>query len=87
MFSFFDDNMQSNMCKKIGADATMTFYPQEHLQGHKVDIFNMICLAIVGENAQQRKVAGQTTLHCYLLSFNTLDHWEWVVITNNFRTI
>ena len=54
-------NIQSNMGKNIGVDATLTFDPQGHLPGHKVEtVFNIIWLAIAGENAQQRR---PTLLH------------------------
>ena len=41
--------------------ATLTFYPEGHLQGHKVCIiFDIIWPAITGQNAQQRR---PTLLH------------------------
>ena len=56
MLRFSDRNIQSNMGKNIGVDAILTFDPYGHLQGHKVLIvFNIIWIAIAGENAQQRR--------------------------------
>ena len=53
MLIFFDRNIQSNMGKKIGVDAILTFDPLGHFQGQKTWIvFNINWLAIAGQNPQ-----------------------------------
>ena len=64
MHIFFYGNIQSNTGNKIGVDATLTFGPQGHLQGHKVYIVFNIILACHRRGECPAKEAYPITAKC-----------------------